>query len=205
MLDGYSTNRLVGRVNLVSADSTKIRIIAAATQGFAAHGLAGARVGRIAMTAGANKERLYAYFGNKERLFGTVLRQTLSRSDAWVPERAEDLGEATGELFDLAFRRPELVRLLAWWRLEGARVELSPDDLEPYRHNIDDIAAAQRSGLIGKGWDPADLLAIVGALATAWADAPDPLVRIAETDGSPVRDRRAAIEEAVRRITGPIH
>ena len=205
MLDGYSTNRLVGRVNLVSADSTKIRIIAAATQEFAAHGLAGARVDRIAMTAGANKERLYAYFGNKERLFGTVLRQTLSRSDAWVPERAEDLGEATGELFDLAFRRPELVRLLAWWRLEGARVELSPDDLEPYRHKIDEIAAAQRSGLIDKRWDPADLLAIVGALATAWTDAPDPLVRIAETDGSPGRDRRAAIEEAVRRITGPIH
>lgn len=184
----------------MSSESTKERILAAATAEFAAHGLAGARVDRIAAAAGANKERIYAYFGDKERLFATVMRESVARSEAWVPEHAQDLPGAAADLFDVAFERPELVRLLAWWRLEGTRGELAPDDLGPYRAKVAEIATAQRAGAIDARWDPTDLVAIIGALATAWTNAPAPLTTIAESDGPPVRDRRAAIEEAVRRI-----
>lgn len=186
----------------MSSQSTKELILAAATAEFAAHGLAGARVDRIATAAGVNKERIYAYFGDKERLFGTVMREGIARADTRFPEHADDLPGAAGDLFDLAFRSPELVRLLAWWRLEGSGVELSPDDLEPYRAKIAEIAAAQRTGAVDARWDPADLLAIIGALATVWVNAPGPLVEIAESAGPPVRDRRTAIEDAVRRIVG---
>ncbi|MFZ1908100.1 MAG: helix-turn-helix domain-containing protein, partial [Burkholderiales bacterium] len=41
------------------------RILEAATADFARHGLAGARVDRIAARAGANKRMLYYYFGSK--------------------------------------------------------------------------------------------------------------------------------------------
>src|SRR5258706_15789340 len=49
------------------------RILGAATEEFARHGLGGARVDRIAARAGANKRMLYYYFGNKDRLFLAAL------------------------------------------------------------------------------------------------------------------------------------
>jgi len=49
------------------------RILGAATDEFARHGLGGARVDRIAARAGANKRMLYYYYGNKEALFLAVL------------------------------------------------------------------------------------------------------------------------------------
>ena len=51
----------------------RIRILEAAKQEFAAHGLAGARVDRIAANAGANKRMLYYHVGNKENLYLAVL------------------------------------------------------------------------------------------------------------------------------------
>ena len=54
-------------------DATREAILAAATHEFAQHGLAGARVDRIAERAGINKRMLYYYFGQKESLFLAVL------------------------------------------------------------------------------------------------------------------------------------
>src|SRR5258708_10569642 len=51
----------------------RIRILEAAKQEFAAHGIAGARVDRIAANAGANKRMLYYHVGNKEDLYLEVL------------------------------------------------------------------------------------------------------------------------------------
>jgi len=186
----------------MSSESTKERILAAATAEFAAHGLAGARVDRIAAAASANKERIYAYFGGKEQLFAAVISNAVENSGSWVPEHVQDLPGAVGELFDLAVGSPDVVRLLAWWRLESERIPTSPEELEAYRGKIADLRAAQRAGGIDAIWHPADLLAIVGALATSWATAPPPLQAIADTDGPTVAQRRAALEEAMRRIVG---
>ncbi len=51
----------------------RLRILEAAKQEFATHGLAGARVDRIAAEAGANKRMLYYHVGNKEDLYLAVL------------------------------------------------------------------------------------------------------------------------------------
>ncbi len=55
------------------------RILKAATDEFARHGLGGARVDRIAARAGANKRMLYYYYGNKEDLFLAVLEAEYAR------------------------------------------------------------------------------------------------------------------------------
>ena len=55
------------------------RILAAAQEEFARHGLGGARVDRIAARAGANKRMLYYYFGNKDDLFLAVLEESYRR------------------------------------------------------------------------------------------------------------------------------
>ena len=54
-------------------DASRERILAAATEIFAAQGLDGARVDEIARRAGINKRMLYHYFGNKDDLFAAVL------------------------------------------------------------------------------------------------------------------------------------
>ncbi|MBY9051646.1 TetR/AcrR family transcriptional regulator, partial [Pseudomonas fluorescens] len=51
----------------------RLRILEAAKQEFSTHGLAGARVDRIAAKAGANKRMLYYHVGNKDELYLAVL------------------------------------------------------------------------------------------------------------------------------------
>ena len=183
--------------------TTQERILAAATAEFAAHGFGGARVDRIAAAAGANKERIYAYFGDKQALLTAVLRASASRPDGWTAHSAEDLPTAAGDLFDLAFHAPEIMRLMAWRRLEGQDLGRSDGETEAYRHKVEQVRAAQQAGRIDASWDPADLLAIIGALAGAWINATASLVEVAEVDGPPVDTRRRAIEEAMRRIIAP--
>jgi len=54
-------------------EGMRLRILEAAKQEFAAHGLAGARVDRIAAKAGANKRMLYYHVGKKDDLYLAVL------------------------------------------------------------------------------------------------------------------------------------
>jgi len=57
----------------------RLRILEAAKQEFSAHGLAGARVDRIAAKAGANKRMLYYHVGNKDDLYLAVLEGAYDR------------------------------------------------------------------------------------------------------------------------------
>ncbi len=66
------------------SEATKKRILEAAKQEFASHGLSGARVDVIAEKAEANKRMIYHYFGNKEELFTVVLE------DAYIDIRSEE-------------------------------------------------------------------------------------------------------------------
>src|ERR1700761_9703329 len=67
-------------------EGMRLRILEAAKQEFASHGLAGARVDRIATIAGANKRMLYYHVGNKEDLYLEVLE------GAYEQIRAEERG-----------------------------------------------------------------------------------------------------------------
>ena len=70
-------------------EGMRLRILEAAKQEFAANGLAGARVDRIAAQAGANKRMLYYHVGNKEDLYLTVLEGAYEKIRA--EERTLDL------------------------------------------------------------------------------------------------------------------
>jgi AcrR family transcriptional regulator len=111
-------------------DDTRRRIFAAASDEFAEHGLAGARVDRIATAAKANKQAIYLYYGNKEKLFAAVLRAKLEEFCTSVSIEPDAVAESAGELFDLYQEHPEMLRLLLWEALEGGD-EL--DESEPDR------------------------------------------------------------------------
>jgi AcrR family transcriptional regulator len=97
----------------------RIRILKAAKKEFAAHGIGGARVDRIAKEAGANKRMLYYHVGNKEDLYLAVLEAAyeqirdeergLDLEHLDPPEAIERLIEFTWGYF---IRNPEFLALL---------------------------------------------------------------------------------------------
>src|SRR5882757_313631 len=97
----------------------RLRILEAAKEEFASHGLAGARVDRIAANAGANKRMLYYHVGNKEELYLAVLEGAYEKIRA--EERSLDLehlapSDAIRTLIDFTWnyflRNPEFLALL---------------------------------------------------------------------------------------------
>ena len=90
-------------------EATKARIFESAVTEFARHGIAGARIDRIAAEAKANKQLIYAYFGNKAELFAIVLEKNtpsinlLKKAgfELWgtLPEVALVEGELIGHVY----------------------------------------------------------------------------------------------------------
>ncbi|MEU2391765.1 TetR family transcriptional regulator [Streptomyces sp. NPDC007369] len=148
------------------SSATKARILAAAFDEFAEYGIAGARIDRIADTAGANKRMIYVYYGNKEQLFDQVLRQALEQGAESVPFDAENLPGYAGAIFDHLTADPRLMRLVMWKRLE--RPEPTAPEAESYARKLAALAAAQQGGHVDPAHDPADVLTLVLALAQAW-------------------------------------
>ena len=67
------------RKSPIEAADTRARILAAAAEVFASIGFAGARVDEIAARAGVNKAMLYYHVGDKDKLYATVLTETVDR------------------------------------------------------------------------------------------------------------------------------
>ncbi|GAA1653269.1 TetR family transcriptional regulator [Nonomuraea maheshkhaliensis] len=126
------------------AEATRQRIFQAATAEFAEHGLAGARIDRIAAAAQANKQAIYLYFGGKEKLFGQVVRAKMDEICHAVTLDPRALPESVGLLFDWYAEHPELIRLLLWESLEtdGDRIEGGEERLQFYRGNVDGLLEA---------------------------------------------------------------
>src|SRR6202008_1098504 len=98
--------------------ATSRRILDAAAEEFAQRGIAGARIDRIITAARTNKAQLYGYFGSKDGLFDAVIADCVDRSTNEVPFDADDLASWAVGMYDEYLRSPDLVRLLAWARLE---------------------------------------------------------------------------------------
>ncbi|MFE1810272.1 TetR family transcriptional regulator [Streptomyces sp. NPDC059533] len=186
------------------SSATKARLLDAAFAEFAAYGIAGARVDRIAVAAQANKRLIYVYYGNKEQLFDAVLQRALETGSESVPFDAEDLPRYVGAVFDHLVARPDLMRLVQWKQLE--RPGSGDAGAESYRVKIAAVERAQRAGLIDPALDPADLLTLVMGLAQAWTGAPGgPAAGVPETAWPAERlaRHREAVVESVRRLIRP--
>jgi len=177
--------------------ATKSRILEAATAEFAGHGLAGARVDRLAARAGANKQLIYAYFGSKEGLFDATLELHIGRLLDAVPFDADNLPEYAVALLDFGIAHPELVRLLRWHTLERpgelARLEQTVGSTQ---RKVEALAKAQAAGTVDATLPPTELLAVILVLAQA---VDDPGI-----DGpAGLAARRETVATAVRRLVTP--
>ncbi|MEZ0109076.1 AcrR family transcriptional regulator [Catenulispora sp. EB89] len=183
-------------------DSTRDRIVAAATAEFAQHGIAGARIERIAKAAKTSKERVYAHFRSKEALY----RYVADRELAAVAEAARmdpaDLPEYAGRIHDYFVRHPDRHRLMDWGRLEfPGTPDLDSPMHKTIRFKVEQLRRAQEAGQLDPAWEPLDILIFVHQIATAWAGQ----LGLASAEAGLVREpspaaRRAAIIAAVQRM-----
>lgn len=181
-------------------DATRARIREAATREFAEFGISGARIDRIAAKAHSNKQLIYSYFGSKEELFKTVLKEAFASHHEELILDPADIPGYVAALFD-AWQEPDhvLLRLVIWERLERDGLVAEPAIFE---QALIGIAEAQANGLIRSDIPAAELLAMLRTLAMAWALAPYGL-RIAgqgEGGGLSHEGHRAAVIDAVRRM-----
>lgn len=180
------------------ATATKARILESATTEFATHGLAGARVDRLAERAGANKERIYAYFGSKEGLFDAVVEENIDQLLDAVPFTADDLPGYAVALFDFNVSHPEFTRLALWHTLErpGIMFQL-PHAAASTGRKLELLAAAQQAGSVDDSLPPERLLELVLALVHSGVLIPAPSAA-ADLDA-----QRAALRVAMQRLTTP--
>jgi AcrR family transcriptional regulator len=158
------------------ASRTRAAILAAATDEFAAHGLSGARVDRIASRAGSNKRMLYYYFGDKEALYVAVLEAAYERirseeQTLHLFDRAPDDG--VRELCAFTWRyfvaHPEFMSLLNTENLNRARYLKRSRRIRALHSPLVAVLSellerGAREGVFRPGVDPVQLYISIAAL-----------------------------------------
>ncbi|GAA1076109.1 TetR family transcriptional regulator [Nocardiopsis composta] len=186
------------------AAATKARILEAATREFAEHGIAGARVDRIAASASANKRAIYDYFGGKEPLFATVLSDACSRLSSEVPlEEGDDLAEYAVRVLDYHREHPEYLRLLMWEELHYTEGPIPAEEwrTERYARKAEVVAAAQRAGRVRSDVRPEVLLFMLLSLVN-WAESAGQLRRVITGGMGEEEMRRSLAASAAAMLAG---
>ncbi|NWL26748.1 TetR family transcriptional regulator [Paenarthrobacter ureafaciens] len=160
----------MGRVVAWNTERTRELLLNAATVEFAAYGLSGARVDRIASEAGVNKERIYEYFGNKKSLFDVVVLSALTA----ISENVQLFGVGPLSVADYAARLFQYneqddthSRLLFWKGLETGEEGLSSaigivSSSEMVDRLVTALPGIERN-------DASDLLLTILTLCSAWS------------------------------------
>ncbi|WP_138945955.1 TetR family transcriptional regulator [Plantibacter sp. M259] len=182
-----------------TAEQTRQRILNAATEEFATHGIAGARVDRIAQRSGMSKPMIYAYYGAKDQLFDAVFDAHVIANGDRVPFTAAELPEYAARLYDDYLADPALARLVMWKRLERESTGYLYSGLEDHdlRH-LRDIEAEQRAGSIRADLDPTDVWALLISTAATWAQASMTVVATSADSPEVHERRRAALAATIR-------
>ena len=180
------------------AEATKQRLIAAGRAEFAARGLNGARVDRIAEAAHANKAQIYHYFQSKAGLFDAVWEDVVREAVESLPLDVEDLPGAAALLCDAYVDHPELSRLVTWRRLEGADLPLDGLAARDGQGRIERIGQALRDGVVAGRFETGVLFALILHVAAFWEfTSPDVMALVTVTD-------REGRREVVRSVTAAL-
>src|SRR5471032_834596 len=160
-----------------NAERTRGAILDAATEEFAAYGLGGARVDRIAERSGSNKRLIYYYFGNKDGLFLAVLEKAyadIRKAEQALHLDEDDAVEAIRKLIAFTWNyyidNPAFLTLLNSENLHRAEhLKQSTRIREmnsPLVNMLDTIIErGRRAGLFRDGVDPVQLYISIASLS----------------------------------------
>ena len=107
-----------------------------------------------------------------------------------------DLPGYAGRVFDYFEEHPEHQRLNIWYRLERPEGTALEAIVAVNKSRLGDLDQAQRSGVVPANFTPAELLALLQAIATSWSSM-NPEYGASAPDRA---SRREAVVEAVRRL-----
>jgi AcrR family transcriptional regulator len=148
---------------------TKDVILEAARVEFAAYGLAGGRVDRIAKAAGANVQRIYAYYGDKQGLFDAVVSSASRGLAEHLDPNPPDLEHLAAGLFDYVVGQPESTRTMTWARLEREREFFRMVDAHDGAATPTSLVSAlQKAGRVDPGVSAGAIVEALIALSEAW-------------------------------------
>lgn len=155
-------------------ERTKARILEAALREFAAKGFAGARVSEIAAGAGVNKQLISYYFGGKEGLYEALTGRWQSQESLFADQDAP-LGRLVADYVRANAAHRDFGKVMIWQGLadDGRRDPALEEDM---RRNVERLRARQETGEIPADVDPAALLVMLFAVASAGVSFPQ-LVR----------------------------
>jgi len=165
------------RTTIRDPEATREAILTAATDEFAAFGLGGARVDRIAERAGINKRMLYYYFGQKEDLFLAVLERAYEKIrgeeqnlNLTQVEPTEAIRRLIAFTWNYYIENPSFLILLNSENLHRARHLKKSAKVRtlhsPFVATIADVLArGARSGLFRAGIDPIQLYISIAGIS----------------------------------------
>ncbi|WP_041625094.1 TetR/AcrR family transcriptional regulator [Stackebrandtia nassauensis] len=133
------------------AERSKRRLLEAAFDEFAAHGFAGARVGRIAEAAGVNKQLISYYFGCKEGLYQAMQRSWLD-AEAVNANPAVPAADTMMWYLRESLSDPRGVRLLLWQALNDDAPDVQ--DQADYEREQEWMRRRVESGEFAADLDP---------------------------------------------------
>jgi AcrR family transcriptional regulator len=180
---------------------TRDRVIVAAIEEFAEHGFAGARVDRIATTARASKERIYAWFGDKAALYEHAVQLDFERNLTAVPFDAANLGEYARALYTDLLHFPITLQLLGWSQVEkhAPKVLGSEMGVKITMERIALIEAEQAAGTVTRYFSAYDLNVLIYSMVVSWVGLPR-----TQDESDPDEILRAdVVATAVTRIVTP--
>ncbi|MFE7421044.1 TetR family transcriptional regulator [Rhodococcus sp. NPDC057529] len=180
-------------------ESKRQQLLQAALDEFAAHGVAGARVDRLARRAGISAGLVYSFYDGKDGLFDAVLDSIVEQTVTTIPIDADDLAEYAGRLFDGAKAHPEVARFMAWYQLErGESAGGRAANSAAMYGKVAAIEAAQRRGDVTDRFRAGQLLALVISTANMWQ-----LQNCDFLSLVPEEKHRETVVDAVRRLVAP--
>lgn len=178
------------------------RVLDAALAEFAAYGVAGARIDRIATAAKTSKERVYAYFRSKEELYLAALAEQARETMDNIHLDPSDIPGYVGEVFDFYIGHPAFLRTVHWGRLEN-RDGFGPAAEAAVEGKVRTIAAAQAAGVLADDVPARDILIFLFELSTAWPSAVEYHGGLDPTDPAVIAQRRAAAVAIAARVFPP--
>ena len=186
---------------------TSKRIFDAAVVEFAAEGIAGARVDRIAANADSNKALIYSYFGNKEQLFATVLQSRLTDLAEAVELDPANVHEYVGDLFDFMTSNPDVLRLVQHetCHFPLADVPHRAERKAHYDDKVSSVNGAQQLGAVDASLEPSFVVMTLISLVSWFVAAPQITdMVVGNADDAALRARyRAHLVEMSRRMLSP--
>lgn len=180
-------------------DTKRQLLLEAALAEFAEHGIAGARVDRLAKRAGVSAGHVYTFHQNKEGLFEAVHDAVVEQVVDGIPIDADDLPEYAARLYDAGLAHPDVMRFMAWYALErGEDAPARQSITWAMAQKAAAIEDAQRRGVVTDSRTAGEILALVLAIANMWQRQGEDVRALV-----PVEARRGAIMTAVRTLTTP--